>query len=209
MSNVNLETFRTGGRCEKHCSIKPCLACVNDELRAALAKAEGERDLALSTIESRDRNIESMADAYRELQAKLTALEGQEPSAIISDAEIDEFLEDYEMSGENEAGQDCYYAPTENDKALIKDAILGFLSDCPSNLYAAAGAAPVQEVWQPDMVHVANEWSDAATNGPQYLRNIRDGICTFEEALSGMARDIAHCRDVRAAMLAAAPRSAS
>jgi len=88
LTEVSLARF--GGRCEKHCSIKPCLACDNETLRAALAKAEQERDgfktvmqvalaerdavriecdLALGTIESRDQNIATLIEANKELQS--------------------------------------------------------------------------------------------------------------------------------------------
>ena len=41
----------------------------------------------------------------------------------------------------------------------------------------------------------ANEWADAATNGLQWLRNIRDGISTPEEAINIMEANIKHCRE--------------
>jgi len=50
---------------------------------------------------------------------------GQEPIAGL-EAAIDDYLEDYEMLGENEDGADVCYTPNENDKALIKDAFMGF-----------------------------------------------------------------------------------
>ena len=37
-----------------------------------------------------------------------------------------------------------------------------------------------------DWRHIANEWADMATNGVQWLRNIRDGISTPEDALGEM-----------------------
>ncbi len=46
--------------------------------------------------------------------------------------------------------------------------------------------------------HVANEWADAATNGLQWLRNIRDGISTPEDAINRMEDNIRHCREVNA-----------
>ena len=42
---------------------------------------------------------------------------------------IDDYIEYYEMHGESEDGRDAIYTPTENDKALLKDAILGLLVD--------------------------------------------------------------------------------
>lgn len=37
-----------------------------------------------------------------------------------------------------------------------------------------------------DAAHIANEWADMATNGVQWLRNIRDGISTADDALTEM-----------------------
>jgi len=46
------------------------------------------------------------------------------------------------------------------------------------------------KTWQ----HAANEWADAATNGLQWVRNIRDGISTPEEAIAALQSDIAHAQ---------------
>ena len=46
------------------------------------------------------------------------------------------------------------------------------------------------KTWQ----HAANEWADAATNGLQWLRNVRDGISTTEEAIKALQSDIAHAQ---------------
>jgi len=46
------------------------------------------------------------------------------------------------------------------------------------------------KTWQ----HAANEWADAATNGLQWVRNIRDGISTPEEAIGALQSDIFHAR---------------
>jgi len=45
-----------------------------DELQRSQDNLQEQLNLALDTIESRDRNIEAMADAYRELQSKLREL---------------------------------------------------------------------------------------------------------------------------------------
>lgn len=42
--------------------------------------------------------------------------------------------------------------------------------------------------------HQANEWADAATNGLQWLRNIRDGISTVDEAIIEMESNIIRIR---------------
>jgi len=66
-----------------------------------------------------------------ELQAALDAPAPKVEPAHPIDLEkvIDDFIEDYEMHGESEDGSDAIYTPTENDKALLKDAILGLLVD--------------------------------------------------------------------------------
>lgn len=46
-----------------------------------------------------------------------------------TEAEIDEYLEDYEMHGNDEDGRDACHTPTEGERILIKDAILGLLAD--------------------------------------------------------------------------------
>ena len=46
--------------------------------------------------------------------------------------------------------------------------------------------------------HQANEWADTATNGLQWLRNIKDGISTVDEAIVAMESDIKYCRLVAA-----------
>jgi hypothetical protein len=46
------------------------------------------------------------------------------------------------------------------------------------------------------MRHIANEWADMATNGMQWLRNIRDGISTVEDAIANMDDNYKHCRKV-------------
>ena len=44
--------------------------------------------------------------------------------------------------------------------------------------------------------HVANEWSDVATNGLQWLKNIQHNVSTVDEALAALSGDIIHCRNV-------------
>ena len=44
------------------------------------------------------------------------------------EAMVDEYLADYEMVGEDEDGRDACYTPTEDDRALIKDAVMGLFA---------------------------------------------------------------------------------
>lgn len=46
--------------------------------------------------------------------------------------------------------------------------------------------------------HLCNEWADAATNGLQWLKNVRDGASTIDEAIASMISNIEYCRAVRA-----------
>jgi len=56
----------------------------------------------------------------------------QQPQAeVITEALIDAYLEDYEMRSETEDGQDACYTPSEGEKFLIKDAIMGLLAEVP------------------------------------------------------------------------------
>lgn len=47
--------------------------------------------------------------------------------------------------------------------------------------------------------HIANEWADMATNGVQWLRNVRDGISTPGEALKEMESNHVRIRALAAA----------
>lgn len=92
-------------------------------LQNALAEIErlkAELDLALSTIESRDRNLAAALDEHIELRAKLAALEGQEPVGT------------YTVSK---------YKGYENTEYQIS----ADLPEGTHNLYAAAGAAPKEK----------------------------------------------------------------
>jgi hypothetical protein len=42
---------------------------------------------------------------------------------------IDAYVADYELVGEDEPGRDGCYAPTDTERGLIKDAIMGLLAD--------------------------------------------------------------------------------
>jgi hypothetical protein len=52
--------------------------------------------------------------------------------------------------------------------------------------------------------HLANEWADMATNGIQWLRNIRDGISTPIEALQEMESNLTRIQALRLAQKASA-----
>lgn len=58
--------------------------------------------------------------------------------------------------------------------------------DIPDFLRNQEKLASERSAQPPGDSHIANEWADMATNGVQWLRNIRDGISTPEEALAEM-----------------------
>jgi len=102
-----------------------------DDLRTALAKAERTLTLAGYTDEHGAElwkpplgpSAAPLLDKIDELQAKLTALEGQEPAAWVE--VVDTYEGPYNFNG------------------------MELLSKGKHMLYAAAGAAPVPEGWQP------------------------------------------------------------
>ena len=54
------------------------------------------------------------------------------------------------------------------------------------------------DAWLAAAQHQANEWADTATNGLQWLRNIKDGISTVDEAIAALESDIKYCRLIAA-----------
>lgn len=56
-----------------------------------------------------------------------------------------------------------------------------------------AARQPVEQNWQ----HIANEWADAATNGVQWLRNIRDGASTLADALACMESNVERIQQLK------------
>ncbi|MBH1688944.1 hypothetical protein I5U86_00565 [Stenotrophomonas maltophilia] len=60
-------------------------------------------------------------------------------------------------------------------------------------LYAAPPAQAVSQDWH----HIANEWADAATNGVQWLRNIRDGASTVADALACMESNVERIQQIK------------
>ena len=63
----------------------------------------------------------------------------------MTEAMVDEYLEDYEMYGEDADGRDACYATTEGERALIKDAVMGLFAAAEE----AARTARPQPVKEP------------------------------------------------------------
>lgn len=103
------------------------------EVETALDPAVSERAAALQSqaqpkhteAPAVDGNVSRAAESWRALTETM----------------IDAYLEDYEMVGEDEGGRDACYAPTEGERALIKDAIMGLLAEADSVGYMMAGAS--------------------------------------------------------------------
>lgn len=53
--------------------------------------------------------------------------------------------------------------------------------------------------------HIANEWADMATNGIQWLRNVRDGISTPETALKEMESNLLRIQALQAGQVTTPP----
>lgn len=81
------------------------------------------------------------------------------------------------------AGQGSNYLPTR----------LASEGNFTQPLYAAPPAQAVSQDWQ----HIANEWADAATNGVQWLRNIRDGASNVADALACMESNVERIQQLK------------
>lgn len=64
---------------------------------------------------------------------------------VINEQFIDDYLEDYELIGEAEGVGDCCYTPTETERELIKDAVLGLLSCAEDAARAQAKEGAIHE----------------------------------------------------------------
>jgi prefoldin subunit 5 len=104
------------------------VAAMRDVLQAEVETLQYELDAVGAIKEERDA-----------IRAELAALKGAEPVyASKFEALIDAYLADYEMRSD----EGCYM-PNENDKALLKDAFMGFdFSQCFSAPQAPAPEAP-------------------------------------------------------------------
>jgi hypothetical protein len=72
------------------------------------------------------------------------------------EARIDEFVGEYEMCGEDEAGRDGCYAPTDGERAMISDAIHGLLAEDEVMQLLRPAAQPSAHV-QPDGMVLVNK----------------------------------------------------
>lgn len=111
-------------------------AAVSDaEIEAAATKAVRERRLSWLGFKKDDQGeytIPALSPSDYQFARAILALR---PQAVpmtdawnwLTEANIDAYLEDYEMRGEDEDGRDACYTPTEGDRALLKDFVMGLL----------------------------------------------------------------------------------
>lgn len=100
---------------------------------AAVSDAEIDRICYLAT----EIRFAKTDDAAQAVIDKIRAILALRPQAVpmtdawnwLTEANIDAYLEDYEMRGEDEAGRDASYTPTEGDRALLKDFVFGLLTE--------------------------------------------------------------------------------
>jgi hypothetical protein len=77
----------------------------------------------------------------------------------------------------------------EEMQACLKDAHAALSAHKASDV-PTAGDAVSEE-------HIANEWADEATNGLQWLRNVKDGTSNVDEAIAHMERGVARVQALR------------
>lgn len=81
---------------------------------------------------------------YTALRMFIDAVEAAmkaEPVSYMTEAQIDDYIEDYEMRGEDADGRDACHTPTADERALIKDAIMGL----PARLLCDASPLTAKE----------------------------------------------------------------
>lgn len=74
--------------------------------------------------------VDKITDALSQLEAMVG--EQKRQTGGIPESVIDAYLEDYEMRGEDVEGRDACHTPSRREKMLIKDAIMGLLSEVPA-----------------------------------------------------------------------------
>jgi len=84
------------------------------------------KDALKQAIEAIKNNAGNPERVYQLANAALKEALAQPAPVRDFEKAIDEYLDDYEMIGEDEDGRDACHSPTEGEKALIKDAIMGF-----------------------------------------------------------------------------------
>lgn len=98
---------------------------------------------------------------------------------------VQEYIDDYEMAGETEDGRDAYYAPNENDKALLLDAFMGF--DFSPWVAPAAQAQEAAPDHFPDAGKMIDPAAPAAQGEPSDARDegFYCGVCLALQIMTG------------------------
>lgn len=159
-----------------------------DELRES-AFAAGQA-CALNQMFRLDISQKRAADAARELRAALAgSAQPEEPVAwqlsLSFPAEGD-----YEWSPWREVDEDALRvyrrkAAEHPDRFRLRPVYthpVGAVLPAPDAPVSGLESVPRDDGWR----HVANEWADCACNAVQWLRNIRNGISTAEDALKNL-----------------------
>lgn len=173
--------------------------------RAALAQSTHPADASKSVARIDMAQPDYVPDAITDLVFNaLTAPEChrlREWAAIgpVQRAEVESFAELVQPSAPSAepAAKWCavhqHYKPCEHTAPAPLPAAL-LVRDIANDL--PASVAELKSMQFERMRHIANEWADMATNGLQWLRNIKDGISTSADALENMEACMAHCRQV-------------
>jgi len=96
-----------------------------------------------------------------------------------------------------------------NAAGYSKNLELGGGKRNPADTYKAMLAAapqPAEVAGERNYQHEANEWADAATNGLQWLRNVRDGVSKPADGIAEMEQNI---KRIRAEFSTTAPKAPS
>lgn len=88
----------------------------------------------------------------------------------MTEAMVDKFLEDYEMRGEDEQGRDACHAPSEGERVLIKDAIMGLFAEADDRARAS-----LHSVGTDTHVALTRELVREIRKGCQQVRSTTDG----------------------------------
>lgn len=94
---------------------------------------DSEEDKKRKLLDPLARTTRMLWAAWRD-RAALSSLRPQavpmtDAWSWLTEANIDAYLEDYEMRGEAGDGRDACYTPTESDRALLKDFVMGLLAE--------------------------------------------------------------------------------
>lgn len=126
------------------CEVRDLLTQAEQCLSTAVRFEQWAHDEPPSYLSAWDYEADHIAAEIRAMLSAAPAAPQAEPTRDWSaiDAAIREYLDGYEQIGENDAGADACYTPTERELYLIYDAINGLFAD---ESFVAAISAPQAE----------------------------------------------------------------